>query len=48
MKMNNISDISLQKNKDKFSSDDIVTIGVKFSIQGELREAFNEKNWTKS
>jgi len=48
MEMNNISDISLVKNKDEFSSDDIVTIDVKFSIQGELREAFNEKNWTKA
>ncbi len=48
MEMNNISDISLVKEKDEFSSDDIVTIYVKFSIQGELREAFNEKNWTKA
>ena len=48
MEMNNISDISLDKKKNEFSSDDIVTIDVKFSIQGKLREAFNEKNWTKA
>ena len=48
MEMNNISDISLEKKKDEFSSDDIITIDVKFSIQGELREAFTEKNWTKA
>lgn len=46
MEKNNISDINLIKTKDEFSSDEIITINVKFSIQGALREAFNEKNWT--
>ena len=46
--MSSISDISLEKEKEEFSLDDMITIGVKFSIQGELREAFNEKNWTKA
>ena len=46
MEKNNISDIILIKTKDEFSSDEIITINVKFSIQGVLREAFNEKNWT--
>ena len=41
-----ISDINLIKNKDEFALDENITIGVKFSIQGSLREAFNEKNWT--
>ena len=46
--MNSISEISLEKDKEDFSTDDMVTINVKFSIQGDLREAFNEKNWTKA
>ena len=44
----NISDISLTKSKDEFSLDDDIDIDVKFSIQGDLREAFNENNWTKA
>jgi len=48
MDKNFISDIKLTKSKDEFSSDEIVNIDVKFSIQGNLREEFNEKNWTKA
>ena len=44
----NISDISLTKSKDAFSLDEDVDVDVKFSIQGNLREAFTEKNWTKA
>lgn len=44
----NISDISLTKSKDAFSLDDDIDVDVKFSIQGNLREAFTEKNWTKA
>lgn len=44
----NISDISLTKSKDVFSLDDDIDVDVKFSVQGDLREAFNEKNWTKA
>jgi len=44
----NISDISLTKSKDEFSLDDDIDVDVKFSIQGNLREAFTEKNWTKA
>lgn len=44
----NISNISLTKSKDEFSLDDDIDVDVKFSIQGDLREAFNEKNWTKA
>ena len=43
-----ISDINLISNKDNFSHDETINIDVKFSIQGSLREAFNEKNWTKA
>ena len=48
MEKNFLSDIELTKSKDDFSSDEAIQIGVKFSIQGNLREAFNEKNWTKA
>ena len=41
-----ISDIQLAKSNDEFSSDDNITINVKFSITGELRNSFTEKNWT--
>ena len=45
---NTLSDISLTPDKEEYSQDEEVTIGVKFSIQGGIREAFNEKNWTES
>ncbi len=45
---NTLSDISLTPDKDEYSQDEEITIGVKFSIQGGLRDAFNEKNWTES
>ena len=48
MEISKISDITLEKKKEEFSSEDMITIAVKFSIQGGLREAFNEKNWTKA
>jgi hypothetical protein len=43
-----ISEITLTKDKDEYAKDDDITIGVKFSIKGNLRESFNEKNWTDS
>jgi len=43
-----ISDIELLVEKDKFSSDENITINVKFSIRGMIRDAFNEKNWTEA
>ena len=46
--MNSISEISLEKDKEDFSINDMITLNVKFSIQGDLREDFNEKNWTKA
>ncbi|HEY7367522.1 MAG TPA: hypothetical protein VH562_03580, partial [Nitrosopumilaceae archaeon] len=48
MNENFISDIKLIKDKEEFSLDDTIAIDVKFSIQGAIREAFNEKNWTKA
>lgn len=45
---NQISDIELVKNKEEFSSDEDIAINVKFSIMGQLRDDFNEKNWTEA
>ena len=45
MSKNTISEISLTKTSDKFSVDENVAINVKFSIAGDLRDAFNEKRW---
>ncbi|MEO9310527.1 MAG: hypothetical protein ABI337_09600 [Nitrososphaera sp.] len=45
---NYISEISLTKDKDEYSKNEDIVIRVRFSIQGGLREAFNEKNWTES
>ena len=44
----NISEIELVKDKDKFSSDERITINVKFSVKGSIRDDFNEKNWTEA
>ncbi|WP_420546343.1 hypothetical protein [Nitrosopumilus sp.] len=43
-----ISQIELVKSNDKYSLDDTVEINVQFSIEGDLRNAFNEANWTKA
>lgn len=43
-----ISDIELIKSKEEFSSNEDVTINVKFSLQGDIRDSFNEKNWTEA
>ena len=34
------------KDKDAYSIDDNITINVKFSLGGDIRNSFNEKNWT--
>jgi len=41
-----ISNLTLVKDKDAYAVDDSITLNVKFSLNGELRNAFNEKNWT--
>ncbi|NIP61567.1 MAG: hypothetical protein GWN01_10680 [Nitrosopumilaceae archaeon] len=43
-----ISEIELEKSKEEYSLDDDIEINVKFSVQGGLRERFNEDNWTKA
>ncbi len=43
-----ISAIELIKSKDGYSADENIEINVQFSIQGGLRDAFNEANWTKA
>ena len=43
---NEISNLRLVKDKDAYSVDDSITLNVKFSLNGEVRNAFNEKNWT--
>ncbi len=48
MDKSHISDIELIKSKDEYSIDEDVIIDVKFSLQGKIREAFNEKNWTRA
>ncbi len=45
---NAIGEVSLERSTDKFSLNDMITINVKFSVIGALREAFNEKNWEKA
>lgn len=42
-----ISEIELVKSNDGYS-DEEVTIVVKFSISGAIRDSFNEKNWTEA
>lgn len=41
-----ISDIELVKNKEEFSENEDIVVNVKFSVQGQIRDSFNEKNWT--
>ena len=41
-----ISAIQLVNSKDQYSIDENVEIKVQFSIEGDLRDSFNEKNWT--
>ena len=43
---NTISNLELVKDKEQYSADDNITINVKFSLNGDVRDAFNEKNWT--
>ena len=45
---NAISEVFLEKPSDKLKVDENATIGVKFSVLGSLRDAFNEKNWEKA
>ena len=40
-----ISDLELIKDKDDYTVDDDITVNVKFSLIGKVRDAFNEENW---
>ena len=48
MSENKISEIKIIKNKDKYSIDDTIEITANFTIEGDLRNAFNEANWTRA
>lgn len=48
MEENYVSDVELAKDKDEYSIDEPITINARFSIQGKIRDSFNEKNWTKA
>lgn len=43
-----ISDIRMVKNKDEYALNDTIEINVSFKVEGGLRDAFNEANWTKA
>jgi len=43
---NSILSLDVIKDKDAYSIDDNITINVKFSLGGDIRNSFNEKNWT--
>lgn len=46
MAENHISKVELASSNDEIRQDGDVSINVKFSLLGQLRDAFNEKNWT--
>ena len=48
MSESKISDIQLLNSREEYSLGETVEINVKFSIEGGLRESFNEENWTKA
>jgi hypothetical protein len=43
-----IPEVILTPDKQEYGKNDDITIDVAFSIQGVLRDNFNEKNWTES
>ena len=43
-----ISEIKLARSKDEYSSGETVEINVRFSVEGALRDSFNEASWTKA
>ncbi len=43
-----ISEILLVNGKNQYASSDTIEINVQFSIEGNIRNAFNETNWTQS
>ncbi|MGB0855802.1 MAG: hypothetical protein ACPGQP_02075 [Nitrosopumilus sp.] len=43
-----ISDVQVVNSKKEYSSNETVEINVRFTIEGDLRNSFNESNWTKA
>ncbi len=43
-----ISDIGMVKNKDEYALNDTIEVNVSFKVEGGLRDAFNEANWTRA
>lgn len=43
-----ISAIQLARPKDEYSLDENIQINVKFAVQGGIRDAFTEENWTQA
>lgn len=43
-----ISGIKLARSQDEYAANDKVSVDVSFSIQGSLRDAFTEENWTRA
>ena len=41
-----ISEIIISNNKDQYSQNDTIEVNVQFSIEGDIRDSFNEANWT--
>ncbi|MDI1494799.1 MAG: hypothetical protein K8823_105 [Cenarchaeum symbiont of Oopsacas minuta] len=48
MSKSNILEVMLSYGKGVFSMDEKIPITVSFSVQGGIRDDFNEKNWTKA
>ena len=40
-----IANLELIKDKDDYTVDDDITVNVKFSLTGKVRDVFNEENW---
>ena len=38
----------MENGKEEYTQNDTIVINVKFSIDGEVRDSFNESNWTKA
>jgi len=41
-----ISEITIVNGKDQYSQNDTIEVNVQFSIEGNIRDSFNEVNWT--
>ena len=48
MEESKISEIQISKSKDEYSSEDNIEINVHFLVEGDIRDGFNEVNWTKA